>query len=424
MQHAPASDVRLIAFYLPQFHPIPENDEWWGKGFTEWTNVTQGHPLVRGALPTAPAGRSRLLRPAPARGACASRSELARANTGSRASATTTTGSPGSACSNARWTRCSPTPKATCLSASAGQTRTGPVAGTPPRTEVLIAQKYLPDDDLEFIRGLEPYFRDPRYIRLEGAPLLIVYRPQHLPDPARTARVWREHCRAVGIGEIHICAALTHGSTVKPAGFDSVVDFPPHNVDVPRHNASIDFHGTFAGSIFDHAEIARFCLDRPNCVPVHFRTVFPAWDNTARTGSQATIVINSSPNNYEYWLSESIKRAECRAARRPTSGLHQCLERVGGRLPPGAGSALRPCIPGGNSTGARQANEHLGLRRQWHAPPPQPGEGPGVGSVVSRHFAAPRLAQRPQTLPQGPAMRTLADAQGLSRTARVGHRGR
>lgn len=299
--------VRLIAFYLPQFHPIPENDEWWGKGFTEWTNVSKARPLfAEHYQPHLPADLGFYdLR---IREVMREQARLARANgieafcyhyywfSGKRLLerpledmlADPQTDMPFCLCwANENWTR----------------------RWDAAENKVLMAQRYLPEDDLAFIQSLEPYFRDARYLRIDDAPLLIVYRPQQLPDSAHTTHVWREYCRKAGLGEIHLCAALTHGNQAMPDGFNSVVDFPPHNVDVPRQNALIDFHEAFAGTAFDYADIARHCLDRPLVAETHFRTVFPAWDNTARTQSRATIVVNSGPENYEFWLAESINKA-------------------------------------------------------------------------------------------------------------------
>ena len=115
--------------------------------------------------------------------------------------------------------------------------------------QVLIAQRYLPNDDLEFIKSLQPFFFDPRYIHVDGKPFLIVYRPQHLPSAKKTAAVWREHCRTAGIGEIHICAALTHGnSDYAQFGFDSGVEFPPHNLQCRNNQAGrLAFHEPSTG---------------------------------------------------------------------------------------------------------------------------------------------------------------------------------
>lgn len=176
--------------------------------------------------------------------------------------------------------------------------------------EVLIAQQYLPDDDINFIKSLVPIFGDPRYIRLEGRPFLIVYRPQHLPDPRKTASVWREYCRAAGVGEIHVCAALTHGNDdYRQFGFDSGVEFPPHNLRSGNINHKVGFFGKFQGNVMQYADIARSYLERDYPGGRIFRTVFPSWDNTARTGSRALVVHNGTPDNYEYWLSATIDRA-------------------------------------------------------------------------------------------------------------------
>lgn len=177
--------------------------------------------------------------------------------------------------------------------------------------EILIAQKYLPDDDINFIKSLIPFFRDPRYIRLNNEPFLIVYRPQHLPDAQKTAKVWRDYCAHVGIGNIHLCAALTHGNeNYTRFGFDSGVEFPPHNMKSANINGTIKFYETFRGNVMQYATIAQSYLDRAYGSAKVFKTVIPSWDNTARTGDRAVMMLNGTPENYEYWLSSTIDHVQ------------------------------------------------------------------------------------------------------------------
>jgi lipopolysaccharide biosynthesis protein len=300
-------DVKLIAFYLPQFHPIPENDEWWGKGFTEWTNVTKASPLFDGHYqPHLPADLGFYdLR---VREVMEQQIRLAKQH-----------GIDGF-CYHYYWfsgKRLLERPLDAMLADPgldmpfclcwANETWTRRWDGA--ETRVLISQKYEPEDDLEFIRGLDPFLRDPRYISVGGARLLIVYRPQHMPDTARSMGVWREYCREAGIGELHLCAALTHGNAALPEGFDSVLDFPPHNATGLKRINTLPLHAPFGGNITDFADIARYFLEAPRAAGTHYRTVFPSWDNTARTGSRANIIVNATPENYENWLSRSVERA-------------------------------------------------------------------------------------------------------------------
>jgi len=303
------TNPRLIAFYLTQFHPIPENDEWWGKGFTEWTNVTKAKPLFDGhEQPQLPSDlgfydlRVRMTRH--------QQIKLAREY-----------GIDGF-CYHYYWfsgTRLLNQPLDDMLAdpqsdmpfclcwANENWTRRWDAA----EHQVLIAQKYLPNDDLDFIKSLQPYFADPRYIRVEGKPFLIVYRPQHLPDARRTAAIWREYCRSVGIGEIHVCSALTHGNEdYQQFGFDSGVEFPPHNMKSPNIAKELSFYEPFRGIVAEYPAIARSYLNRVYAADNIYKGVFPAWDNSPRTGSRAVIVLNSSPDNFEYWLGETIELAK------------------------------------------------------------------------------------------------------------------
>ena len=295
----------LIAFYLTQFHPIPENDQWWGKGFTEWTNVTKAVPLFEGHLqPHLPSDlgfydlRLRETR----------HDQIAMAKqygidgfcyhyywfSGKRILnqplddmlADPESDMPFCLCwANENWTR----------------------RWDAAEHEILIEQKYLPDDNLNFIKSLVPFFKDRRYIHVDNKPFLIVYRPQKLPDALKTVEVWREYCRSIGLGEIHVCAALTHGNEAyADFGFDSGVEFPPHNILAPGFNDSVRFYGQFVGNTLQYASMAQSYLEKKYGSARVFKTVVPSWDNTARSKERAVIVLNGVPDNYEYWLASTI----------------------------------------------------------------------------------------------------------------------
>ena len=300
--------VRLIAFYLTQFHPIPENDEWWGKGFTEWTNVTKAHPLFTGHyqphLPTDFGFYDLRVRET-------RREQIALAKS---------YGIDGF-CYHYYWfsgKRLLEKPLEDmladpesdmpfCLSwANENWNRRWDAQ----EDEILIAQHYLPEDDLNFIKSLEPYLRDRRYIRVNGAPLIIVYRPQHLPDARKATQVWRDYCRSVGIGEIHVACALTHSNwDYLQFGYDSGVEFPPHNIRAENLAPNLQFHADYFGYCPDFRDVAEAYLARPRAAEESvFRGVFPSWDNTARRGAIGTVILNGTPENYEYWLSSAIDR--------------------------------------------------------------------------------------------------------------------
>ena len=291
----------LIAFYLPQYHPIPENDEWWGKGFTEWTNVTKSKPLFDGHYqPHLPSDfgfydlrlretrreQIKLAKQYGIDGFCYyyywfSGKRLLHQPIDDMLS-DKESDMPFCLCwPNENWTR----------------------RWDGAEHEILIEQKYNDDDNLNFIKDISVFLKDSRYIKIDGAPLLIVYRPQKMPDSNKTLEVWREYCRDVGIGDIHLCAALTHGNEdYKKYGFDSGVEFPPHNLKIANRANKVDFYNSFKGIVFDYTDIIKYSLDKDYGDQNIFYSVFPSWDNTARRNENALIVTNSCHNNYEFWL--------------------------------------------------------------------------------------------------------------------------
>ncbi len=306
--------VQVIAFYLPQFHPIPENDEWWGPGFTEWTNVTAGKPLFEGHhQPQLPADLGFYdLR---VRDVQRRQVELARAYgiagfcfyyywfAGRRLLEAPLDGFAGDddidlpfcVCwANENWTR----------------------AWNGLDQDVLIGQAHSPEDDLRCIEDLGRYLRHRRYVRIDGKPLVIVYRPSLLPDAAGTAARWRGWCRDHGIGEIHLAYTQSF-DVVDPGriGFDSAIEFPPNLTDTPDVAAGVDgLDPDFRGSIYDWSVFpARSERYAAPPYPL-FRTVNCGWDNTARRGATATVWVNSTPAGYRRWLENAIADTQRRMA--------------------------------------------------------------------------------------------------------------
>jgi 2-polyprenyl-3-methyl-5-hydroxy-6-metoxy-1,4-benzoquinol methylase len=300
-------DVTYVAFYLPQFHPVPENDEWWGKGFTEWTNVTKARQLFEGHYqPHLPADFGfydlRLREVQREQIACANKYGI------------------DAFCFHYYWfagRRILERPIEDFLTdqeariqfclcwANENWTRKWDAS----ENEILIAQHYSPENDIAFIEGLLPYFRDERYLRIDGAPILVVYRPQQLPDAKATAARWRQVCREAGIGELHLVAALTHGNKdFVSLGFDAGVEFPPHNVRGPNLKDDLKLYAPVGGWVERYGEVAERFLQHDYRHRVVYRGVYPSWDNTARVDGAGLITLDATPEHYERWLNRATRR--------------------------------------------------------------------------------------------------------------------
>ena len=311
-KESPVTDIRAIALYLPQFHVIPENDQWWGEGFTEWTNVRRATPQYAGHyqphIPHPDFGyydlndasvlekQTAIARAAGIEGFCFyyywfNGRQLLNMPT-DRLLATGKPDFPFCFCwANENWTR----------------TWDGY------DNEILIGQEHSDESDERFILDLLPAFRDPRYIRVEGKPLLIVYRPGLLPNPAATARHWRETCRREGIGEIFLARMQMFDWELegRDPGFDTVIQFPPVSRKFsPSLKTSIQIHDpkSFVGEIYDyHASAENYPLE--NIGKNLWPGVCPSWDNTARRMELGYSWANSSPEVYHKWLSKVLVRA-------------------------------------------------------------------------------------------------------------------
>lgn len=306
-------DVRTIAFYLPQFHPIPENDLWWGKGFTEWTNVTKAKPNFLGHYqPRIPADlgyydlrltdvleqQAELARRYGVGGFCyyyywfGGKRLLERPI--EQMLETGRPDFPFCLCwANENWTR-----------RWDGQEQ-----------DILMAQKHSDQDDRAVILDLIRFFRSPNYIKIAGKPLILVYRVTLFPDFAKTSRLWREVCREQGIGEIYIAQVESFelvSAGIKPAdlGCDAAVEFPPQGMADPYPLESPLLNPNFSGVVADYRDLAVRYATRELPPYKRFMGVMPGWDNSARRQDNSYCFEHATPGAFQAWLETTIARTK------------------------------------------------------------------------------------------------------------------
>lgn len=303
--------TRVLAYYLPQFHRIPQNDEWWGTGFTEWTNVTRGLPRFLGHYqPRIPRDLGHYTLNSP---------DILR----EQARMAHEAGVEGFVF-YFYWfnrTRLLESPLEMLLANPdidlpfclmwANENWSRRWDGS--EDDVLIAQDFRAEDEQPLIDCFVRYFRDPRYIHIDGRPLLMIYRPGIIPDSALTIARWRRLFReAYGADPIFVMSQSFGDNDPTEFGIDGAIEFPPHKIvsDLPCIKPQmVMFDPNFSGQIFDYSQIVDHALDMPQDDFPVIRTAAPSWDNEARKQGAGLVMHGSTPALYERWLSGLIAQA-------------------------------------------------------------------------------------------------------------------
>lgn len=322
--------TRLFAYYMPQFHPIPENDGWWEKGFTEWTNVTKAKPLFMNHYqPRLPADLGFYdLRVPEVR---EHQVELAR-NAGIEGfvyyhywfgngkrllqrpfDEVLTSGKPDF-------------PFMLCW---ANETWKGVWVGTS-KGKVLIEQEYPGRQDyIDHFNYLLKAFKDSRYIRIDGKPVFNVYRPQGIPDINEFVDIFREQAHKSGIGDIYLLAGdLNSGVPPEEYGFDGVVSNNFHRSRQNMHNFIFDDRNSIVSRIekrlyyfmnnpdpvkrrrpliVDYKKYTKLIARWPEVNYDYFPQIVPDWDNSARAGKQSLILKGSTPELWKNHIKDGLK---------------------------------------------------------------------------------------------------------------------
>lgn len=303
-------DIKVLSYYLPQFHACIENDLWHGKGFTEWTNVLSANPLFEGhfqqRIPHPDLGYYLIDTP-----------EIMK----KQSDTMKTAGIYGQIFYHywfsgklildkpARMLIENPDIEMPFCFCWANENWTKQWDGN--QKEVLIEQKYSAEDASNFIKYLIPFFKDVRYIRMGNRPVLFVYRPSSIPHPKEYLDIWSKECKAVKIPPPYVVAVLTRGA-INPydfgmdAGAERVLHDWTGGALMPIENSLNNYQDLY-GSVLRYEEIAKFYADQKAKKDFpYFRSLIPSWDNTARYGKKAFIAHESTPPLFQEWLEKII----------------------------------------------------------------------------------------------------------------------
>ncbi|EKQ7998386.1 glycoside hydrolase family 99-like domain-containing protein [Raoultella ornithinolytica] len=317
----------VLAFYLPQFHPIKENNEWWGEGFTEWSNVAKSKKRFNGhRQPQLPADlgfydlrladtreqQAKMAKEYGITGFCYYHYWFNGTQLLERplkeVLESKTPDFPFCICwANENWTR-----------AWDGMDK-----------QVLIQQDYTEDDSLEHFESLLPYFKDERYIKIDNKPLFLIYRYDHIEHVTSYFGKWREEAKKQGFDDLFICAVKNGFVTAEPKeivskGFDAVLDFQPNRKDFPTNVSGkqkviqlaqkvlpsdlyqwLKVNGSAVNQISYKGIVDNIVSKKWYDDCQVFPCVFPNWDNSPRRKTP-TVIQNNNPKDYTRWLKFAI----------------------------------------------------------------------------------------------------------------------
>ncbi|OYP65154.1 glycoside hydrolase family 99-like domain-containing protein [Prevotella sp. P2-180] len=302
-------DKRVIAIHLPQFYPFPENDEWWGKGFTEWRNVTKAKPRFRGHYqPHLPADlgfydlrlkecrmeQEKLAKEYGIDGFCYYHywfnGHLIMEKPVEAKLANKEEDLPFMFCwANEDWHR----------NWAGGY------------NETLISQNYSKEDDIEHFKYLLPYFKDERYIRVNGKPVFCVYKASLMPDYNKFVETWQALAKENGF-ELYMCAFEASGEWGKKyRRADAYVEFQPQNKEGfdRKYNPLLKMGRKFGwktrfNEMTPYGPYVNFQINKKNTIDYkRYPSLCPSWDNACRrVGQPFQALRNANPSDFRRWL--------------------------------------------------------------------------------------------------------------------------
>ena len=307
------SKPKVIAFYLPQYHPTPDNDRWWGKGFTEWTNVGKAKPLFRGhyqpkvpadlgyydlRLPEVREAQAELAKEAGIYGFCYyhywfgnGKEELELPF-----NEVLRLGKPDF-------------PFMLCWANESWHKKFWNKDGKGSSKEMLIEQTYPGEQDIiDHFYRLLPAFKDPRYIRIDGKPAFMIYTPDELPNPHRFIEIWESLAKANDLNGIYFICQLrddlydNHFNSIMSQGFNRINTVRLWDAWNKNYNFFNRLSRRFKRHILRRPQIRNFesfykyLISEKDIENNIIPTLIPNWDHTPRSGFSGTAITNATPN--------------------------------------------------------------------------------------------------------------------------------